>query len=133
MLQKNNTNILTLPRRRPSSVIDKYLWLVRPSIINKLVPTEWNSRLPVEEKDGIGNGKTSLSSIMHGCGRGGGVGGVDCGREERSGDWFQMSFVTFVTFHFFVSILKTIRLRARVFYEQIVNKAQLSLVENEGQ
>ena len=27
----------------------------------------------------------------------------------------------------------TIRLRARVFYEQIVNDAQLSLVENEGE
>ena len=27
----------------------------------------------------------------------------------------------------------TIRLRARVFYEQIVNEAQLSLVENEGE
>ena len=26
-----------------------------------------------------------------------------------------------------------IRLRARVFYEQIVNEAQLSLVENEGE
>ena len=27
----------------------------------------------------------------------------------------------------------TIRLRARVFYEQIVNEAQLSLVENSGE
>ena len=27
----------------------------------------------------------------------------------------------------------TIRLRTRVFYEQIVNEAQLSLVENEGE
>ena len=27
----------------------------------------------------------------------------------------------------------TIRLRARVFYAQIVNEAQLSLVENEGE
>ena len=37
-------------------------------------------------------------------GEGGGVGGVDCGREERGGDRFQMSVVTFATFHYFVTI-----------------------------
>jgi len=53
--EKESKYILTLPRRVPSSIIDKYLWLVKPKIINKLVPTEWNSRLPVEKKVVIGN------------------------------------------------------------------------------
>lgn len=45
-----NTNVLTLPCRKPLSFIDKYLELVMPKIIIKLVPTEWNSRLAVDQK-----------------------------------------------------------------------------------
>ena len=44
---------------------------------------------------------------------------------------FQVFMDLYITY---VSDLNlTIRLRARVFYEQIVNEAQLSLVENEGE
>ena len=56
----------------------------------------------------------------------------------------QMETIVFIILHIFLAtraVLKigknlTIRLRARVFYEQIVNEAQpswLSLVENEGE
>ena len=51
-------------------------------------------------------------------------------RKVESIKWINLTNVLFIGF------VLTIRLRARVFYEQIVNEAQpswLSLVENEGE